>query len=107
MPNPIFTIADVKRVLMETKSSTSCSPDGVPPHCLKMFPELSEPLCNLLNMSIQQGCVPKVWKIAKIIPIFKGKDSMLEVKNFRPINLTIMFTVKPWRDLFAAKLCPI
>ena len=44
MPNPIFIVADVKRALMDTKSSTSCGPDGVPSLFLKMFPELSEPL---------------------------------------------------------------
>ena len=82
MPNPLFTVADVKRALTVTKSSTSCGPDGVPLLFLKMFPELSEPLCNLYSMSIQQGCVPKVWKIAKVRPIFKGKGSMLEVKNY-------------------------
>ena len=57
-------------------------------------------------MSIQQSCVPKAWKVAKVIPIFKGNSSMLEVKNYRPINLTNV-TVKPWRDLFAEKLCPL
>ena len=30
-------------------------------------------------MSLQQGCVPKAWKTAKIVPIFKGKESTLEV----------------------------
>ena len=29
MPNPIFTVADVKRALIDTKSSPSCGPDGV------------------------------------------------------------------------------
>ena len=42
-------------------------------------------------MSIQQGCVSKVWKIAKVIPIFKGKGSMLEVTNYRPISLTNVY----------------
>ena len=70
------------------KSSTSCGPAGVPSLFLKMLPELSEPLCSLFNMSIQQGYVPKVWKIAKVILIFKGKGSMLEVKNYRLISLT-------------------
>ena len=49
MPNPSFTDADVKRALMDTKSSTSCGPDGVPPLFLKIFPELSEPLCSLYS----------------------------------------------------------
>ena len=88
MPTPIFTVADVKLTLTETKSSTSCGPDGVSPLFLKKFPELSELLFNLFNMFIQQGCVSRVWKSAKVILIFKGKGSMLEVKNYRSISLT-------------------
>ena len=103
MPNPIFTVADVKRALMETKSSNSCDSDGVPPLFLKMSLELSEPLCNLFNMSIQQGCVPKVWKIAKVIPIFEGKGSMLEVKNYRPISLTNVYC-KTFERLVRSKI---
>ena len=91
MPNPIFTVADVKRALIETKISTSCGPNGVPPPFLKMFPALSEPLCNLFNMSIQKDCVPKMWKITKVIFIIKGKGSMLEVKNHRPISLANVY----------------
>ena len=58
---------------------------------LKKFPELCVPLCDLFNMSIQQGIVPKAWKIANVIPIFKGKGSALDVKNYRPISLTNVF----------------
>ena len=58
-------------------------------------------------MSIQQGCVPKVRKIAKVIPIFKDKGLMLEVKNYRPISLTNVYCKTLKRGLFAAKLCLI
>ena len=42
-------------------------------------------------MSLQQGCVPKAWKTANIVPIYKGKGSTLEVNNYRPISLTNVF----------------
>ena len=106
MQTPIFTVAHVKRTLIEKKSSTSCGPDGVAHFFLKKFPELNEPLRNLFNISIQQVCVPQVMENRKLIPLYEGKGSMLEVKNNLAISLT-NFTVKPWRDLFAAKLCPI
>ena len=44
MADPIFTVADVKRALMDTKRSTFCGHDGVPSLFLKMFPEMSKPL---------------------------------------------------------------
>ena len=42
-------------------------------------------------MSIEQIRVPKTWKTATIIPIYKGKCSKLDVKNYRPISLTNVF----------------
>ena len=42
-------------------------------------------------MSLQQGCVPKVWKTVNIVPIYKGKGSTLDVNNYHPINLTNVF----------------
>ena len=42
-------------------------------------------------MSLQLGCVSKPWKTAKIVPIYKGKGSTLEVNNYRPISLTNVF----------------
>ena len=108
MPTPVFTIADVKQMLLKIKSSTSCGPDDVPPLFIKKFSELSEPLCNLFNKSIQQGYVLKVWKIAKVIPIYKDKGSMLEVKNYRPISLRpTNIYYKTMERLVHSKLCPI
>jgi hypothetical protein len=91
LPTPIFTPPEVRKVLAESNSSSSCGPDGCPPIILKKFPELCTPLCDLFNMSLQQGSVPKAWKVAKVIPIYKGKGSALDVKNYRPISLTNVF----------------
>ena len=88
---PVFSVDDVRRVLTESKNSFTCGPDGCPPIFLKKFPELSLPLCNLFNMSIAQGCVPLAWKTATVIPIYKGKGSLLDVKNYRPISLTNVY----------------
>ena len=57
MPTPVFSVTDVRKSLLSSSSSISCGPDGVPPILLKKFPELSLPLCDLFNMSVQQGCV--------------------------------------------------
>ena len=55
--------------------------DGIPPLFLKKFSELSEPMCNLFNISKQQGYVPiKNGKSLKLYLYDKGKGSMLEVK---------------------------
>ena len=91
MPTPVLFVDEVRRVLMESKSSYACGPDGSQPIFLKKFPELCSPLCILFNMSIQQGRTPMAWKVATIIPIFKGKGSSLDTKNYRPISLTNVY----------------
>ena len=66
---------------------------------LKKFPELCSFLCDLFNMSLQQSCVPKAWKTANIVAIYKSKESTLEVNNYRPNNLTNIF-VRLLKGLF-------
>ena len=91
MPTPVLSVDEVRRVLMESKSSYACGPDGSPPIFLKKFTELCSPLCILFNMSLQQGRTPMAWKVATVIPIFKGKGSSLDTKNYRPISLTNVY----------------
>ena len=42
-------------------------------------------------MSIMQKALPSAWKLAHVVPIYKGKGSKLNVENFRPIHLTNIF----------------
>ena len=42
-------------------------------------------------MSLSQGATPDCWKLANIIPIYKGIGSCVNVKNYRPISLTSVF----------------
>ena len=48
--------------------------------------EISEPLCLILNRSLQDSSVPEDWKIANVTPIFK-KGSKLSAGNYRPVSL--------------------
>ena len=43
-------------------------------------------LALIFNKSIQEGMFPDIFKLAKVIPIFKN-DSPLAVSNYRPISL--------------------
>ena len=49
--------------------------------------ELSVPLSLLFNKSIKSGKVPKDWKKAEVVAIFK-KGSRSEPGNYRPVSLT-------------------
>jgi hypothetical protein len=91
MDLPVFIPEKVRAALIESKNSNSCGPDGCPSMILKHYPELCIPLSTIFNMSMKQQLVPNAWKLANVIPIYKGKGSRLDVENYRPISLTNVF----------------
>ena len=48
---------------------------------------LANPLIILFNKSFETGVIPKKWKLANVVPIFK-KGEKTSVENYRPISLT-------------------
>ena len=103
MLTPVYLVSDIRKSLSASSSSITCGTDGIPPLLLNKFPELCSPLCNLVNMSLQQSDITKVLETANIVPIFKGKESILEVNNFCPISLTNFF-LRLLKGLFLAVL---
>ena len=91
MPTPIFSVSDIRKSLSASSSSILYGFDGIPLLLLKKFCELCSTLCDLFNMSLQQGCVRKVWKTANIVLIYKSKGSTLAVNNYRSFSLTNVF----------------
>ena len=64
--------------------------DGISNVLLKeIAPYIIKPLYKLYNRSLRTGSVPESFKIAKVIPIYKGKESgsQYEYTNYRPISL--------------------
>ena len=54
--------------------------------CKDAFMVLGHQLVHLFNCSLNSGVFPEKWKIAKIIPLFKGGDREF-VGNYRPVSL--------------------
>ena len=54
--------------------------------CKDAFMVLGQHLVYLFNRSLASGIFPKKWKVAKIIPLFKGGDRV-NVNNYRPVSL--------------------
>ncbi len=48
--------------------------------------QIAQPLSILINKSLETGHIPQDLKIAKVIPVYKSKDSNL-VQNYRPISI--------------------
>ena len=79
---------DVLKELNKLKAHKSPGPDEVYARVLKEYKaELSCPLTSLFNNSIKSGLVPKAWKLADVVPIFK-KGERIKKSNYRPVSLT-------------------
>lgn len=62
-------------------------PDGVSGWVLKECrDQLLEPIWNVVNSSLKEARVPKEWKRANIMPVYK--DDKMEPLNYRPVSLT-------------------
>ena len=48
---------------------------------------LAPSVTALLNLSLFSSTLPKNWKLARVIPIYKGKGPKTEESNFRPISI--------------------
>ena len=88
LESTVFTPNDVLREINGLDASKACGPDMITPRFLKMVAiYVAEPLSKIFNKSIACGKYPRMWKMACVKPVFKGKGSPSEVKNYRPISL--------------------
>ena len=88
MQNIKFTPEMVIEVLKRIKNSSSPGPDEISQRVLKeLMHEVSEPLSLLYNKSMQTCDIPKDWKLANVVPIYKSGPKG-EPVNYRPISLT-------------------
>lgn len=69
-------------------SNSSPGPDGISTKLLKLTKHISGPLlCRLFQYSLDTGKLPKDWKTAHVIPVFKSGNKN-SLHNYRPISLT-------------------
>jgi hypothetical protein len=82
-----FTAELVEKVLDKLDVSKASGPDGISPRILKSCAKvLSASLAFIFTASMKTGVVPKCWKDANVVPIFKKKDKE-SVENYRGVSL--------------------
>ena len=78
----------MSRIEAKIKSGADC----ISTKLLKeLAPMIITPLHHLINLSLETGFVPKQFKIAKVVPVFKSGDKH-DYNNYRPISLLSSFS---------------
>ena len=89
LSNIEIDVVEVDRHLRTLLHKYSSGPDNIPNILLKkLHSSLALPLSLIFQQNINTGCLPKLWKCANIVPVYKGNGSKYCVENYRPINLT-------------------
>lgn len=92
IPDPL-QFADVpehkiRDLLRSLKVMAAAGPDRMPSFIYKDFAfELAKPLTIIFNLSILECAFPASWKIAEVVPIYKGKGSKTDPASYRPVSL--------------------
>ena len=78
----------VERLLKDLNIDKATGPDGMTPKMLKpMAKVLAKPISMIIETSLSRAKLPRIWKIAWIVVIYKkGKKTL--ACNYRPISLT-------------------
>ncbi len=84
----IVTQEDIYKMMEGLEVRKAMGPDGISGFILKECrKQLMEPVFDIINCSLKTGRVPKEWKRAKIVPVYKsGKTD--EPLNYRPASMT-------------------
>ena len=82
-----ITIQELVSTINTALNKTSAGFDGLSMKNFKLvFPYMAEPLLIIVNKSFKFGSFPIIYKIAQVVPIFKG-DSHDDLINYRPISI--------------------
>ena len=82
-----ISVSDVYNVLINLDPTKAMGIDRIGPGILKHCAQaLCVPLHYLFSFSLCNQCIPPIWKIHKITPVFKSGDKH-SVANYRPISL--------------------
>ena len=79
---------EVYNLMEKLEEEKAMGPDEVSGNILKMCKEeLIDPIYDIINCSLESGKVPREWKRAEIVPIYKSGRKE-EPLNYRPVSLT-------------------
>ena len=82
------TPEQVEKIISQLKNTKASGMDNLDTYIIKLTKKSIVPsVCHILNLSITSNKFPTKWKLAKIVPLYKGKGSKLDPKNYRPVAI--------------------
>ena len=73
---------EIDKIIKELKNSKSSGIDNLDTYILKLTRKHIVPsVCHIVNLSILNQRFPTKWKIAKVVPLYKGKGSKFDPKS--------------------------
>ena len=98
-----LTLSEVLSQLLTLDIRKSVGPDGISARLMKeVAAEIASLLVYIFNKSLQDGCVPRMWKCSSVTPVHKG-GSVVDPSNNRPISV-ISVAAKVFEKLTATQL---
>lgn len=77
------------RVALSHLKDTAAGPDEIPAVFFKRLAySLGVPLAIVFQHSLHQAVIPDAFRLAKVIPLYKGKGEKNAASSYRPISLT-------------------
>ena len=84
---PPVSVIDVCHTLIHLKQTVTRDLEGLDSETLKWSsPTIPDSLTYIYNLCIRKNCFPKVFKIAKVIPIHKH-GAKIDTSNYRQISV--------------------
>ena len=81
------TPQEIEELCLSLESGKGMGWDGVSPRVIKgVARQLSGSLSRLYNCCMREGFYPTCFKVARVVPVFKGEDPT-EFCNYRPISV--------------------
>ena len=91
---------EVRRIILNLKNSKSSGVDRIDTYIIKlMVDDILPAVTHIVNLSIQQAVFPSLYKIAKVIPLYKKEDPLLP-KNYRPVAILCILSKVIERVIF-------
>ena len=83
-----ITVELVRNKLAQLKPSSAAGPDEIHPRVLcETADTISPRLATIFRESLDTGVLPRDWKLANVVPIYK-KGQKDDPGNYRPVSLT-------------------